>query len=56
MTDLMATIGMVQLKLKFFNLRRTEIIKKYIKSFKECKILKPAFLIILIIPHIGCSH
>ena len=44
MTDLMATIGMVQLKkLKFFNLRRTEIIKKYIKSFKECKILKPAF-------------
>ena len=44
MTDLMATIGMVQLKkLKFFNSRRTEIIKEYIQSFKECKILKPAF-------------
>ena len=44
MTDLMAIIGMVQLKkLKYFNRRRSEIIKNYIKSLKDCKFLRPAF-------------
>ena len=44
MTDLMAVIGLIQLKkLKYFNFRRTEIIKNYIKSLKNCRNIKPAF-------------
>jgi perosamine synthetase len=44
MTDLMATIGIVQLKkLKFFNYRRTEIIKTYLKSIKNLKNITSAF-------------
>ena len=44
MTDLMATIGMIQLKkLNYFNFRRTQIIKDYLKSLKNCKNLSPAF-------------
>jgi len=44
MTDLMAVIGMIQLKkLKFFNYKRTKIIKTYLKSLKDCKNISPAF-------------
>jgi len=44
MTDLMATIGLIQLKkLNYFNFRRTQIIKDYLKSLKNCKNLSPAF-------------
>ena len=44
MTDLMASIGIEQLKkLKYFNKSREKIIKKYIKSLKNCKNLRPAF-------------
>ena len=44
MTDLMASIGLVQLKkLKWFNQRRTRIIKKYINGLKLCKNITPAF-------------
>jgi len=44
MTDLMAAIGLVQLKkLKFFNLRRERIIKSYLKGLKGCKNIHPAF-------------
>ncbi len=44
MTDLMASIGMVQLnKLNFFNNRRSHIIRSYMKSLKNCKRIKPAF-------------
>ena len=44
MTDLMASIGMEQLKkLKYFNSSREKIIKSYIKSLKNCKNFKPAF-------------
>ena len=44
MTDLMASIGMVQLKkLNFFNKRRSDIIKKYLKQLKNCKKISPAF-------------
>lgn len=44
MTDLMATIGIEQLKkLKFFNNKRSQIIKKYISALKNCKNLTPAF-------------
>ena len=44
MTDLMAAIGMIQLKkLKYFNFRRTQIIKSYLKSLNDCKNLSPAF-------------
>ena len=44
MTDLMASIGMEQLKkLKFFNRRRSQLIKNYINSIKNCKNITPAF-------------
>jgi len=44
MTDLMAAIGMIQLKkLKYFNFKRTQIIKNYLKSLNDCKNLSPAF-------------
>ena len=44
MTDLMATIGMIQLKkLKYFNFKRAQIIKTYLKSLKNCKNIFPAF-------------
>ncbi len=44
MTDLMASIGIEQLKkLKYFNRSREKIIKEYIKSLKNCKNLRPAF-------------
>ena len=44
MTDLMATIGMIQLKkLKFFNFIRTQIMKAYLRSIKNCINIKPAF-------------
>ncbi|OUV61473.1 MAG: UDP-4-amino-4-deoxy-L-arabinose-oxoglutarate aminotransferase [Candidatus Pelagibacter sp. TMED128] len=44
MTDLMASIGMAQLKkLSFFNNRRSNIIKSYVKSLKDCKKIKAAF-------------
>ena len=44
MTDLMAVIGMEQLKkLKSFNLKRTLIMKRYIKALKKFKIYFSAF-------------
>jgi perosamine synthetase len=44
MTDLMASIGLAQLKkLKWFNYRRKRIIKKYIDGLKYCKNIVPAF-------------
>ena len=44
MTDLMASIGLSQLKkLKWFNYRRTRIIKKYLDGLKFCKNIVPAF-------------
>ena len=44
MTDLMAVIGMEQLKkLKSFNLKRTLIMKRYIKALKKFKNIFSAF-------------
>ena len=44
MNDLMASIGLVQLKkLKFFNRKREKILKKYIEGIKNCKNIKLGF-------------
>ena len=44
MNDLMATIGIVQLKkLNSFNLKRNSAIKKYLKGIQNCKNIKPYF-------------
>ena len=44
MNDLMASIGLVQLKkLNFFNRKREKILKKYIEGIKNCKNIKLGF-------------
>ena len=45
MNDLMATIGLVQLrKLKSFNFKRNRGIQKYLKGIESCKNIKPFFV------------
>ena len=45
MNDLMAVIGQVQLKkLNFFNFKRNEGIKIYLKGIERCKNIKPYFV------------
>ena len=44
MNDLMATIGLVQLrKLNSFNFKRNKGIQKYLKGIESCKNIKPFF-------------
>ena len=44
MNDYMAAMGLAQLKkIKFFNKKRIEILKQYLKGIKNLKFIKPAY-------------